>query len=324
MKKLEVELDKDIYFEGDNGIANITFVNTPDGWFGRVIEEVRSFSCDIYGYETTIITVKEKRPIQSTVENRPESTPPRDLHDSTPPRPLPTDPPFEIVSVDYREQNLFLHIDLDDKIQKLGEKMTNNNIKVKEGTQKIEIPFKLPDKLYEVYNGTHADIFYSIEVNADIPWKVDLNDKKDLQVKKKSSLQNTGKPIFIREGNNTIYTELTIDRDTFTPGDTISGRIDIKNIDNIPVRNIFLNLIGLEYAFANNKTLTRTTIVEQYDTTVDQSNLSNDSVNFHINIPVKTKREYQGKFSYLEWSIKCLIEKFSGSNLTLEGRIHIN
>ena len=40
----------------------------------------------------------------------------------------------------------------------------------------------------------------------------------------------------------------------------------IKNIDNIPVRNIFLNLIGLEYAFANNKTLTLTTIVEQYDT----------------------------------------------------------
>jgi hypothetical protein len=88
--------------------------------------------------------VKEKRPIQSAVENRPDSTPPHDLPDSTPPRhlpdstpprPLPTDPPFEIVSVDYREQNLFLHIDLDDKIQKLGEKMTNN-IKVKEGTQK--------------------------------------------------------------------------------------------------------------------------------------------------------------------------------------------
>ena len=72
---------------------------------------------------------------------------------------MPTDSPFEIVSVDYREQDLFLHIDLDDKIQKLGEKMTSNNIKVKEGTQKIEIPFKLPDKLYEVYK-VHMPIYF--------------------------------------------------------------------------------------------------------------------------------------------------------------------
>jgi hypothetical protein len=84
-----------------------------------------------------------------------------------------------------------------------------------------------------------------------------------------------------------------------------------------------LNLIGLEYAFENNKAINHNTIVEQYDTTVDQTNLSNDSVKFNINTPVKAKREYQGKYSNFEWSIKCLIEKFSGSDLTLEGRIHV-
>ena len=57
---------------------------------------------------------------------------------------------------------------------------------------------------------------------------------------------------------------------------------------------------------------------------VDQSNLSNDSVSFTIDIPVKAKREYQGRYSCFESSIKCLIEKFSGSNLTLEGRLNIN
>ena len=293
MKKLEFELDKDTYYPGDNGTATVTFVNTPDGWFGKVLEEVRSFNFDIYGYENTNITVKERRPIQSPTTNQPPprdlpNTPPRDLPNTpprdlpnTPPRDLPNTPPrdlpdrpprdlpdrppgdlpnqsFEVVSVDYSESNPFLHIDLDDKIQKLGEKISNDKIRVKEGTHKIEIPFTIPDKSYETYNGTYANIFYRIETKADIPLRPDLNAQKNLKINHKSQSISSSKPLVLREGNNSLYAELKIHRDTFTPGDTINGRIEIKNTDDIPVRNILLNLVGLEYASVNNNAISRT------------------------------------------------------------------
>ena len=127
MKKLEIQLDKDSYVEGEDGIATLTFINTPDGWFGRVLKEVRAFTCDIYGSENTNITVKERRIIQSDPPSGSDRQLPgsdrqlpgsdrqlpgsdRQLPGSD--RQMPSSPQVQIVSVNYGEQNLFLHIDL--------------------------------------------------------------------------------------------------------------------------------------------------------------------------------------------------------------------
>ena len=74
--------------------------------------------------------------------------------------------------------------------------MSDDKIRVNEGTQRVQIPFKLPEKLFETYSGKNVNIFYSIQANADIPLAVDLSAEKTFRVRQKSNPRILGKPFF--------------------------------------------------------------------------------------------------------------------------------
>jgi Arrestin (or S-antigen), N-terminal domain len=105
--------------------------------------------------------------------------------------------------------------------------------------------------------------------------------------------------------NSSIRLNLEEDNNTFSPGETIRGKITIENFKKLKIRKIQTILGAIEFAQAQRKKK-RTEIFPKYEQQTIKWNEGNNSgvVPFEVHIPKEIRRSYLGKYS----EYYCLLE----------------
>jgi len=180
----------------------------------------------------------------------------------------------------YKESNTFfikdLHIFLTKGIRKLLDDKEKHGFP--KGTWVIPFEFTLPQDTLESYVGKHAWIEYKIEAVLDIQWKNDITKKVFFNVfaprNRSSSIPTLYKTSYIKKEGGEEDSDMTKKKEkdtyaildfhgqsTFYPGDTINGKVVIKNLQKIP-RRAELTLSAIEQATA--KGMRKTTARESH------------------------------------------------------------
>jgi hypothetical protein len=114
----------------------------------------------------------------------------------------------------------------------------------------------------------------------------------------------------------------------FFQGETIDGKLVLRNLKNNEVRNIQLSLKGIEYAtaYANTVGFKQETVIREYKHDIEPtSKLENDQNNvpFTIHISPEAKRNYVGKYSEFYWVLEAKLDITRSRDITIERRIQI-
>lgn len=111
--------------------------------------------------------------------------------------------------------------------------------------------------------------------------------------------------------NSGIRLNLEGDKNTFSPGDTIKGKLTVENSGGKRINNAKIILSGIESVSASDSSKIST--IEEYDQRVQFK--EGDSVPFEIQIPEEVKRSYRAVYSKYYWEIALKVDIAGGSDL---------
>jgi hypothetical protein len=111
----------------------------------------------------------------------------------------------------------------------------------------------------------------------------------------------------------------------FYPGDTINGKVIIKNLKKIP-RRAELTLSAIEQATA--KGMRKTTVRESRRQAIEikekqQEVAAHNNLPFEIQIPPEAKRTYVGKYSAFLWMLDVRVDIPRASDLNVRTTIEV-
>jgi Arrestin (or S-antigen), N-terminal domain len=222
----------------------------------------------------------------------------------------------------YKESNIFFSKDLSHFLNSIGTKIgaehDDNILEVAGGNWKVPFEFSIPEDALESYDGKCAKIIYKIEVAANRAWRQDVdanlsftvfNQKRkymkfDRAITEEIKERRNSEEINGRR-NSSIRLNLEEDNNTFSPGETIRGKITIENFKKLKIRKIQTILGAIEFAQAQRKKK-RTEIFPKYEQQTIKWNEGNNSgvVPFEVHIPKEIRCSYLGKYS----EYYCLLE----------------
>lgn len=252
----------------------------------------------------------------------------------------------------FRYPHVFLHEDImshREILSKIGAKIFHFHIEIPAGDKEVPFEFKIPDDALESYEGKKAWIRYTLEAKLERTNKLDAvkriplcivnpSRKKGPKIKTSAeyyswSPQYKGPHIFLELENN-----------TFSPGETITGRVTVKATEGKRVRKIQVILYSREIAKPNFEAdekkygryyeIFRTamtgsegpdysrsieeTIMEEYLLNIEDipevDHEGSVSVPFEIFIPKDAKKSYDGSYSWYSWKVKAKVDRMLGSD----------
>ena len=191
------------------------------------------------------------------------------------------------------------------------------------GNWKVPFEFTIPIYALESYEGEYAKIFYKIKTTVNRAWREDIEANLSFTVYNhkrqymKFERAITEEVIERRESEEIIERrEIPIrleieekedddDNNTFSPGETIRGKITIENSKTLNVRNIEVILGAIEFVQAQG-VKKRTEIRPKYKEKIESNEADDNSsiVPFEMHIPKEIRRSYLGEYS----EYYCLLE----------------
>jgi hypothetical protein len=99
------------------------------------------------------------------------------------------------------------------------------------------------------------------------------------------------------------------DNNTFSPGETIRGKITIENSKTLNIRKIQVILGAIEFVQAQGQRK-RTEIYPNYKEKIEWNKGDNSSIiPFETHIPKEIRRSYLGKYSEYYWLLEANVDK---------------
>ncbi len=230
----------------------------------------------------------------------------------------------------YKESDIFFSKDLSHFLNSIGTKIgaehddDNYILEVAGGNWKVPFEFTIPIYALESYQGEYAKIFYKIKTTVNRAWREDVETNLSFTVFNhkrqyiKFERAITEEIIERRESEEKIERrEIPIrleleekeddddDNNTFSPGETIRGKITIENSKTLNIRKIEVILGAIEFVQAQG-VKKRTEIQPKYKEKIEwnQAGDNTSTVPFEIHIPKEIRRSYLGEYS----EYYCLLE----------------
>jgi hypothetical protein len=204
----------------------------------------------------------------------------------------------------YRESDAFFYEDLSTFLLKSTANIVRSDdtgtLKIKEGVLRIPFEFTIPKYAYPSYNGKNVSIIYEIIITANKAWGKDVNKKISFTIFNLNRIpiedktkDSWGTDIKIEKEGISARLSLEDNKNTFSPGDTIKGKLTIENSSGKRINNAKIILSGMESVSAYDSSKIST--IEEYDQRVEFK--EGDGVPFEIQIPKEVKRSYRAVYS---------------------------
>jgi hypothetical protein len=174
--------------------------------------------------------------------------------------------------------------------------------------------FRMPQYVLPSYSGIQASVTYNLNARVDDPDFQDTYCTKSVIVQRDKKVPHMLKePVHFKSKNYFksndlnpgIYVEIA--QTGYLAGDDIWGYITLKNMATLRLKNIILELIGEEYAFAQKHH--RTTVVYRIKKEVPTNHIREGMpIQFIFPIPKKMPANYEGMFSSFKWTFEVRLE----------------
>ena len=211
----------------------------------------------------------------------------------------------------YDESNIFFSKDLSHFLNSIGTKVGDDMLEMPGGITKVPFEFSIPDDALESYEGKYAMTIYKIEAALNMPKRLDIGKSLSFTVfnqkRKNMKFDRAIREELNEKTNSGIRLELEGEgnKNTFSPGDIIRGKITIEDSKISPkIRKVELILGAIEFVQAQGKK-ERTEIYPNYKEKIEWNKGDNSSIiPFETHIPKEIRRSYLGKYS----EYYCLLE----------------
>src|SRR5215212_169932 len=216
----------------------------------------------------------------------------------------------------YDESNIFFSKDLSHFLNSIGTKVDDDMLEVAAGAQKVPFEFAIPDDALESYEGKYASIIYKIEAAVNMPTRLDISKTLSFNVfnqkGKHMKFDRAIREEITEKTNSGIRLELEGNKNTFSPGEIIRGKIIIEDSKISPkIRKAELVLGAIEFVQAKGKKK-RTDILnykEKIKGKIEWNKDDNTSnIQFETHIPKDIKRSYLGKYSEYYWLLEAKVD----------------
>lgn len=220
-----------------------------------------------------------------------------------------------------QESNVFFSKDLSHFLDSIGTKIEededDNMLEVPGVITMVPFEFSIPDDALESYEGKYARTVYKIEAAANMPRRLDIGKSLSFNVvnqKRKHVKFDRAITEEIKEKRNSgIKLELEGDKNTFSPGEIIRGKITIEDSKiSLKIRKAELILGAIEFVQAQGNKK-RTEIFPNYKEKIEgkiEWNKDDNSsiIQFETHIPKDVKRSYLGKYSEYYWLLEAKVD----------------
>jgi hypothetical protein len=200
-------------------------------------------------------------------------------------------------------------------------------LKVDAGNWKVPFEFSIPLYALESYEGEYAKIIYKIKVAVNRPRREDVDANLSFTVvNQKRQYMKFDRAITEEINEERDYEEVNEERNsrirlelegndnnnTFSPGETIRGKITVENSKILNIRTIEVILGAIEFVQAQGRKK-RTEIHPKYKEKIDWNkgsgdNSSNVIVPFKMHIPKDIRRSYLGEYSEYYWLLEAKVD----------------
>jgi hypothetical protein len=233
----------------------------------------------------------------------------------------------EIQSQDstYKQSNIFFSKDLSSFLTSIGTKVVREDddndtiLEVAGGNWKVPFEFTIPVYALESYEGEYAKIIYKIKAAVNRAWREDVDTNLSFTVfnqkRQYIKFERAITEEVIEKRESPIKLELEEkeddddnDNNTFSPGETIRGKIIIENSKTLNIRKIEVILGAIEFVQAQG-VKKRTEIHPKYKEKIEWSQAGDSStVPFEIHIPKEIRRSYLGEYSEYYWLLEAKVD----------------
>jgi hypothetical protein len=188
------------------------------------------------------------------------------------------------------------------------------NLEMEPGNYVFKFEFKIPEYALPSYNGTHAFINYQLHARVDVPFWLDIVDKKPFYIfRDRGHLNQLTNPAHFQSKNYiqpyskkpSFYIQLP--KTGFAVGEQIECALTMKNMAATRIRKIDLRLIGQEYAWAQG--YTRTISQKKHEIEIPFGDIIEGVTRiYYIQIPSDTQSSYEGRYSNFRWVLEVNLD----------------
>lgn len=230
-------------------------------------------------------------------------------------------------SMKYSNTNPFFRQDLSPFLLSAGATIQQDKkLEIPNRIKEIPFSFIIQNDALESYVGKNVAITYEILVNAHGSWKQNVDEKLVFYVTTSQNLNPMHEQSIIKEEKspNDVYVKMTLERTTFSPGETIKGTLTIDTFGNKKIRDVEVILqgiergtglseekIGLIHRKKQEKEVSNT--IEKYSTDIEWNKAK--TIQFEIYIPANAKKSYVGKFTKYFWILEVKLDIALGHDL---------
>jgi hypothetical protein len=204
-----------------------------------------------------------------------------------------------------------------------------NRLEVPKGVLTIPFEFTIPKYAYESYKGKYVSIIYVIIFTADKAWGKDVKEKIPFTVFNHNpmptddNIKEWGTDITVEGEGISLRLHLEDNnKNTFSPGDNIKGKLVVENSSGKSIKNAEIILSGIESTYASKNT--RISTIEKYKQKVEfNEGEDSNSAPFEIHIPKEVKRSYKAVYSKYYWEIDAKLDIAGSRDLHVSTNIQI-
>lgn len=197
------------------------------------------------------------------------------------------------------------------------------------GEYEFTFEYRIPQYALPSYSGSHASISYNLNVEVDdrefqnlksiIPILIQKEKKVPHMFKEPSHFksQNYFNPIDLNPG---LYVELA--QTGYLAGEDIWGYITLRNTATLSLKNIVLELIGEEYAYAQKHH--KTSVIRRIKKNFPIHDIK-DGMPLQFTFPIEKDipAGYEGMFSSLKWTFEVRLDISSLFKVKAQNQIDI-
>lgn len=190
----------------------------------------------------------------------------------------------------------------------------DENLELQPGDYVFKFEIKMPENALPSYNGKHVSVTYTLKARVDVPWWLDIVDKKPIFVfRNRQLLGLLTQPAHFQSENYpqpydkkpSFYAELT--KRGYVADEVINGLVTLKNMAASKIRKIDVKLLGIEFATARGYQRETT----QHSSKIEIRTLGmveGVPVQFNLPIPREAPSSYEGMFSNFRWAVEVRLD----------------
>lgn len=205
----------------------------------------------------------------------------------------------------YREYN---HILKNDII--LHGPLYDENLELQPGNYAFTFEFNIPETALPSYEGTNASVTYKLKAKVDVPFWLDIVDRKKIFVfRNRDALKLLLQPAQFQSENFFIPNHdkpgfsVELLKVGYLAGEVIKGSITLRNMGASKMRKVDVRLLGMEFAKAGGYDRDTTRHSSEIEISTN-SVIEGVPIKFNLPTPRGAPSSYEGIFSNFRWAVE--------------------